>query len=83
MFAEFNEISEEISAIKMIISDDVLLYHSITNITNFGRNYTYIETLWKEVKYIMKWPYSMQLNQSRNILFLTHLFYEHIWFIEH
>ena len=43
-------------------------------ITSFGRNYTYIETLWKEVKWSMKWPYSMQLNQLRNVLFQTHLF---------
>ena len=49
------------------------------SITSFGRNYMYIETLWKEVKWSMKWPYSMQLNQSRNVLLQTHLFYNHIW----
>ena len=48
-------------------------------ITSFGRKYTYIETMWKEVKWSMKWPYSIQLNQSRNVLFQTHLFYDHIW----
>ena len=53
------------------------------SITSFGRNYTYIETLWKEVKWSMKWSYSMQLNQSRNVLFQTHHFYDHIWSIEH
>ena len=47
-------------------------------ITSFGRNYTYIETLWKEVKWSMKWPYSMQLNQSRNVLFQTHLLWPYM-----
>ena len=69
------------------VGDNPILWwrnsNKISNITSFGRHYTYIETLWKEVKWSMKWPYSMQLNQSRNVLFQAHLFYDHIWSIEH